>query len=353
MDQVIPSTMYAWRKHRGNSEPVWEEVPVPHTPPRGVLIKLLASGVCHSDYSLLTNENQRPWFQEKYILGHEGCGRIVQIGKEAKESGFKVGDRVATIAVPGCGESDCPECSRDLPQLCERAHHSGIGEDGFYAPYAALDIRAIVLVPENISSSVAAVATDAVKTSYHAITRRAEVKSHETVFLFGLGGLGFNALQIILHIGARVIISDIRQERLDEAERAGVPKPDIVPAGVSVQEFVRDNSLEGKIDTVLDFVGKNQTFEDAQSIVRRGGKLVCIGTLDETNTIDMKIGIRKRLSIIFTYGGQKRDLQEVLDLISKQAIRPQVDNAVLEEFPMILKLLCDGKIKARVALLHQ
>jgi propanol-preferring alcohol dehydrogenase len=52
------------------------------------------------------------------------------------------------FAVPGCGGADCPECSRDLPQLCERSHHSGIGEDGFYAHYAAIDQRGLVKVPE-------------------------------------------------------------------------------------------------------------------------------------------------------------------------------------------------------------
>lgn len=118
----------------------------------------------------------------------------------------------------------------------------------------------------DIPSSVAAVATDAVKTSYHAITRRAEVKPSETVFLFGLGGLGFNGLQVIRHIGARVIVSDIRQERLDEAIKLGVPEVDVVPAGKSIQEFVKENGLEGKIDTTLDFVGKHQTFHDAQNI---------------------------------------------------------------------------------------
>lgn len=86
------------------------------------------------------------------------------------------------------------------------------------------------------------------------------------VFLFGLGGLGFNALQIIKHIGARVIVSDLRQERLDEAAKLGIPRSDLVPVGTSVQEFVKENGLENKIDTVLDFVGTRQTFEDAQHI---------------------------------------------------------------------------------------
>ncbi|OJJ03452.1 hypothetical protein ASPVEDRAFT_63147 [Aspergillus versicolor CBS 583.65] len=352
----IPSSMNVWRKHKGKTEPVWEEVPVPQTPARGFLLRMLASGVCHSDYSLLTTDSTRPWFEDKYILGHEGCGEIVEVGEAAGDSGFKVGDRVATIAVPGCGSDDCLECSRDLAQLCERAHHSGIGQDGFYAPYAAVDVRAVVRVPDandlytGIPSRVAAVSTDAVKTSYHAVTRRAKVKPGQVVFLFGLGGLGFNALQIVLHLGARVIVSDIRSELLDQAAKFGVPREDIVPAGKSVRDFVRERGLQGKIDTTLDFVGKHQTFQDAQHIVRRGGKLLCVGTLDEENRVDMKIGIQKRLKIIFSYGGQKRDLEDVLGLISKSVIQPQVETADLKHFPEVLKGLCEGKVRGRVAL---
>lgn len=113
---------------------------------------------------------------------------------------------------------------------------------------------------------MAAVATDAVKTSYHAITRRGEVKSTDIVLLFGLGGLGLNGLQIVKHIGARVIVTDVRQECLDEAVALGIPTSDIVPVGGSVQDFVEKSGLHGKIDTTLDFVGKHQTFSDAQNV---------------------------------------------------------------------------------------
>lgn len=170
------------------------------------------------------------------------------------------------FAVPGCGSQTCSECSRDLPQLCPNGHHSGIGQDGFYAPYATIDVRGAVPLPSGVTPQQAAVATDAVTTAYHAITRRAEVKRNETVFLFGLGGLGFNALQIIHRIGARVIVSDTRQERLDAAAELGIPRKDLVPPGKKVQDFVRENDLDNKIDTVLDFVGISQTFEDSQLI---------------------------------------------------------------------------------------
>lgn len=81
--------------------------------------------------------------------------------------------------------------------------------------------------------------------------------------------------------------------------------------------------------------------------------MVCIGTLDLENTVHMKVGIRKRLSIVFSYGGQLRDLEEVLALIAKGAIEPQVEDMRLDDFPRVLKDLCNGKIRGRVALLHQ
>jgi alcohol dehydrogenase, propanol-preferring len=120
-----------------------------------------------------------------------------------------------------------------------------------------------------VTPAEAAVATDAVMTAYHAIIRRGQVKKDETVFLFGLGGLGFNALQVIHKVvGARVVVSDIRQERLDAAAELGVPQDDIVPVGKSVQDFVSEKGLRNKIDATLDFVGEKQTFEDAQEIGR-------------------------------------------------------------------------------------
>lgn len=64
----------------------------------------------------------------------------------------------------------------------------------------------------------------------------------------------------------------------------------------------------------------------------------------------MKMGIRKRLSVIFSYGGQREDLVELLELVSKGVLVPQVETAPLKEFPRVLQDLCDGKVKARVAL---
>ncbi|KAH7029592.1 chaperonin 10-like protein [Microdochium trichocladiopsis] len=353
MASPIPETMFAWRKHRESTEPIWEEVPVPEPGPTGVLCKMLAAGVCRSDHYLLhvPIEKQPSWFQDNFTLGHEGCGQVVKLGEQIRnDSHIKVGDIVAMHAVPGCGSAECPECSRDLSQLCELGHHSGIGQDGFYAPYAIVDIRGVVPVPDGVSPAEAAVATDAVTTSYHAIHRRGQVQASELLFLFGLGGLGFNALQVIRNIGARVIIAEVKQDLLDDAAKLGVPPEDLVPIGTAPLDFIREQGLEGKIDTVFDFVGRKQTFHGAQQIVRRGGKIVCIGTLDKENTVYMSLGTRKRLTFIFSYGGQVADLKDVLELIAQGKIQPLVKTRKLHEFPGVLEELGEGKVHGRIAL---
>ena len=84
--------------------------------------------------------------------------------------------------------------------------------------------------------------------------------------------------------------------------------------------------------------------------MRPGGKILCIGTFDLKNEVDMKVGIRKNLNIIFSYGGRMEELVKVLDLISKGHIQPQVELGKLQDMPTVLKNLWDGKIKDRVAL---
>nr|POF17979.1 alcohol dehydrogenase [Quercus suber] len=165
-----------------------------------------------------------------------------------------------------------------------------------------------------ISPAIGAVSSDAIMTAYHGIVRRAAVKKGELVFIFGLGGLGFNAIQIARAKGARVFVSDIRQSALDAAVEFGVAQEDVVPAGTKVPEWVKDNGLENQIDVVADFAGMEQTFSDAQQI------------------------------------GVKQDVAEGLEMVAEGKLRPQVETRPLEDFPEVLDDLHHGKIKSRMAL---
>jgi propanol-preferring alcohol dehydrogenase len=82
-----------------------------------------------------------------------------------------------------------------------------------------------------------------------------------------------------------------------------------------------------------------------------GGKILAVGTLSPQNNIDMKLCIKKRVSVLFNYGGQYKDVVEVLDLIASKAIKPQVETGDLKDFPAVLQRLHEGKIKSRMALI--
>lgn len=80
--------------------------------------------------------------------------------------------------------------------------------------------------------------------------------------------------------------------------------------------------------------------------------MLCVGSIDSENTVQMHVGTRKRLTFLFTYGGQHGDLDDVLDLIARGVIEPQVETARLEDYPRVLKELVEGKIECRYALLQ-
>lgn len=322
------------------------EVPVPSTADDGLLVKIHAAGVCHSDVGLLNTEPRPPTFNEKYTLGHEGCGEIVEVG--SKVSGFNVGEMVAILAVPGCGESSCGECSRGYPQICQTGEHYGIGNDGSYTSYIAINKRAAAKLPSGVTAEQGAVATDACLTAYHAVVGTGNVQKGETVVILGTGGLGFNALQIALARGARVIVMDRRQEVLDEAIKFGVAKEDVVPTNTSLQEFVASKQLV--VDTVVDFVGVPDTCTAAVNAVRFGGKYVLVGLLAPEITLPTILVVRKHLQILCSYGGTMDDLKACLDLISKGQLKPQVEKGDLDKFADVLDDLHHGKIRSRIAL---
>lgn len=175
---------------------------------------------------------------------------------------YAVGDMVAILAVPGCRGSGCLECSKGLPQVCITGHHYGLDMDGSFAPYVAVKATAALKLPPGVSAPAAAVATDAITTAYHAVVGRAQVQAGETVLLYGLGGLGFNALQILRSTGARVIPVDKRQTVLDEAVKFGVDKDDLVPPDTeNVTAWISSKGL--LIDKAIDFVGAPESFSTA------------------------------------------------------------------------------------------
>ena len=232
--------------------------------------------------------------------------------------------------------------------ICQAGEHYGIGNDGSYAEFVCVKWWAVAGVPSGVKSEVGAVATDACMTAYHAVVGTGKVEEGETVVIIGLGGLGFNAMQIAITRGARVVVVDTREDTLEEAVRFGVKRVDVVPVGKGLFEFVKENKLV--VDTVVDFVGVPETCSAAQQAVRFGGKYVLVGLLSPEVKLDTVLVVRKHLQILCSYGGAMDDLKACLDLIAKGQLKPQVVTADMDKLDEVLDDLHQGKIKSRIAL---
>lgn len=192
-----------------------ETVPDPECPENGVVLEVAACGVCRSDFHGWVGEH--PKVRNGSILGHEYCGTVVEAGARAKH---KVGDRLIAPFILGCG--DCPACQTGASNTCESAIVPGFGAPGSYAEYVAVPFdHNLVHLPEDMSPALAAGLGCRVTTAWHALTDRAGVRAGEWVAVHGTGGIGLSSLLLAKMLGARVVVVDIVDEKLEHAMRLG------------------------------------------------------------------------------------------------------------------------------------
>jgi NDMA-dependent alcohol dehydrogenase len=203
-------------------------------PKRGeILVKLAASGLCHSDEHLVTGDmvldpEMAAAFglhQFPVIGGHEGAGVVEEVGPDTV--GFEVGDHVVFSFIPSCGK--CPSCSTGKQHLCDLGafllgglqltdftarHHSKDGKDlgtmvalGTFAPYTVVSVDSAIKIEKHIPLERAALVGCGVTTGWGSATYAADVRSGETVAVVGLGGIGMSAVQGASMAGARFVVA--------------------------------------------------------------------------------------------------------------------------------------------------
>jgi propanol-preferring alcohol dehydrogenase len=354
------TTMQAWKCHIGSNNPLRRvQVPMSTPNPEQILLKVLAMGVCHTDCTLLALKEPIHGMGAAFILGHEGVGEILQLGSQVNPIDFSIGDRVGVYLNAGCHAEPCLECSRGLHQLCKsEGGHYGIGRDGVFAEYIAVHHRAAFLIPANLDDAHAAVAADAVVTAYHAVKTTAAVKPDQTIVIYGLGGLGLNALQTAQHLGvdnSRILVVDKRQSSIEAAMALGVPRSntfctsDEDPSTQTLQESITSCNLA--IDTCIDFAGDADTVTSAQMVLRPGGTLVLVGLLAEEVPLLPLVTVAKGLTIKGSYNGSVEAYRECLDLMGRGVLTPEVQTGSIEDLRDVLRRLDEGDIKGRMVLM--
>src|ERR1035438_1595517 len=190
------------------------DVPVPQPGQGEVLVKLEASGLCHSDVFLAASPRLP---RTPLILGHEGVGRVVALGEGV--SRWRLGDRVG-IAYLHHSCRECGFCRAGQENFCLKQAQTGYHVDGALAEYAVGAEDFIARIPDGLSSVQAAPLCCAGLTAYKAV-RTAGLAPGEWIVLFGAGGLGHLAIQLAKRAGLRVAVVDVADDKLEMAAGLG------------------------------------------------------------------------------------------------------------------------------------
>lgn len=301
--------------------------------PNEVLVKLAASGVCHSDLHALDGDWATP---APLVLGHEGAGEVVAIGSEVSQ--LEVGDHVILSWTPSCQQ--CEFCLTGRPVLCNEANEtayrhvsadgksrlSGADGDvksflgvGSFGDYAMVRASAAIKIRKDAPLAQAALVGCAVTTGIGAVTNTADVEAGSTVLVIGAGGVGLNVVQGARLVGAKqIIVADVNDEKLELSRKFGAT--DVVNSREQdLLEAIAELTDGRGVDYAFEAIGLPFTIEQAYEAVRRGGTAVVVGQVADGVKISIDPFVmsdqEKRL-IGSNYGSsvQSIDFPKIIDL---------------------------------------
>ena len=322
------------------TKPEVREVPLPTPAAHEVLVRIEASGLCHTDIHAARGD----WPVQPglpFTPGHEGVGIVEELGSDVTE--LAIGDRVA-MPWFGYGCGTCGYCVDGRETLCESQRNTGYSVDGGLREYSTADARYVVKVPDGVSPVDAAPLTCAGVTTYKAV-KVAHVVPSERVAIFGIGGLGHLAVQYARIVGGFVTAVDVTEEKLQLAKRLGADHL-VNAAKVDAADAIQ---AEGGADVAIVLAASSDVFEQAFRSLRRGGRLVCVG-LPKDGAFQLPIfeTVLKGLSVIGSIVGTRQDLREVFALHAAGRTEVVTETRDLADVAAAMEEVLAGKVPARI-----
>jgi NDMA-dependent alcohol dehydrogenase len=271
----------------------WDVVEVDLDGPRQeeLLVRMVASGLCHSDDHLTTGD--MPLGMYPTAGGHEGAGVIEEVGPHTP--GWKVGDRVVLAFLPSCGR--CRWCASGMQNLCDAGDRtlSGARKDGSYrmtlegkgigqlaglatfSQWSTVSVLAAVRCPDDVPLEIACLTGCGVGTGWGSAVNSAETKPGDVVIIMGVGGVGINAVQGASHAGASIIVAvDPVEFKRTTALKLGATHAAATMA--EAMEIVGPLTNGQGADSCIVCVGVTSGAHIAEGVnaIRKGG--ICVAT---------------------------------------------------------------------------
>ncbi|TYB57026.1 zinc-dependent alcohol dehydrogenase [Nonomuraea sp. PA05] len=315
-------------------------VPVPQPGPTEVLVRIEASGLCHTDIHAAHGDwPVKPALP--FIPGHEGVGVIEETGSAV--TGRTVGERVA-IPWLGYACGTCEYCVSGRENLCESQLNSGYALNGGHAEYAVAHAAYVVPVPAGVTPAEAAPLTCAGVTTYKAVLVSG-LRPSERAAIFGIGGLGHLAQQYAQIFGGETIAVDVTEDKLRLARELGAAHT----VNAAVADPVAEIKALGGADVAIVLAASPRVLEQAHASLRRGGRLVLV-SLPKDNTMSLPIfeTVLGGISVIGSIVGTRADLAEVFKLHAAGRTKVIHETRRLEDINRSFDEVLAGTVPARL-----
>jgi propanol-preferring alcohol dehydrogenase len=319
-----------------------EEVPVPRPGAGQILVRVVASGVCHTDLHAADGDwPVKP--KLPFIPGHEGVGYVVAVGPGV--ANLKEGDRVGVPWLhSACGI--CEFCLAGWETLCPRQENTGYSVNGGFANYVLAPAAYVGRIPEGLNAIDVAPILCAGVTTYKGL-KETDTKPGDWVVIVGVGGLGHVAVQYGKAMGLHVAAVDVSDEKLALAKRLGAELT--VNAAAKDPAAVIQQQVGGAHGVLVTAVSP-KVFRQAIDMLRRGGTCVLVGLPPgdfSTPIFDMVLkGLTVRGSIV----GTRKDLEESLQFAAEGKVKATVETQPLDAINDVFQRLRDGQVNGRVVL---
>ncbi|MGO1292006.1 alcohol dehydrogenase AdhP [Brevibacterium linens] len=315
---------------------------IPEPGPGQALVKLIASGVCHTDLHAAHGDwPVKP--KVPLIPGHEGVGIVEKVGEGVTD--VEVGQMVGNAWLwRACGT--CEHCRQGWETLCEQQVNGGYGVDGSFGEYMLVDTKFAAIIPDGADPYEIAPVLCAGVTVYKGL-KRTEVKPGQWVVISGIGGLGHIAVQYAVAMGMRVVAVDVADDKLALAKKHG--------AEITVNAFAEDPAeiIQEKVGGshgVLVTAVHPKAFGQAISMTRRGGTIVFNGLPPGDFPAPIFDIVLKGLTIRGSIVGTRQDMVEALEFYAAGKIHPTFSKRPLEDINAIFDEMIHGKIDGRVVI---
>jgi alcohol dehydrogenase len=297
------------------------DVPDPAAPDDGVVLAVDATGICRSDWHGWQGHD--PDIKLPHVPGHELAGTIVEVGKDIRN--WKRGDRVTMPFVAGCGH--CMPCLTGNQQVCDHQFQPGFTGWGSFAEFVAIHYADMNLVrlPDTMDSVTAASLGCRFATAFRALEAQAKVRAGEWVAIHGCGGVGLSAIMIAASMGARIIATDIQDDKLAMARQLGA---DIVINAREVPDVVSAilDATGGGAQVSMDALGSRQTCFNSIACLAKRGRHVQVGLMlaDQRHPeIPMDLVVARELEIYGSHGIQAHRYGVLLGMVASGKLHPE------------------------------